>query len=313
MKSFSVWLMMLAAALAMGCSGKNAVTDGRPLVVATTTMVADLTRQIAGERVNVRGLMGPGVDPHSYVPRLSDTTLLERADLILYSGLHLEGRFQATLEAMAGRGRRVIAVSSTVPEERLLVPQEGFEGTKDPHFWGDPELWKFAVDAVLEGLEALDPEGAPYFRERAAAYRAELDELAGWARARMETIPPEKRILATSHDAFFYFGRAFDFEVRGLQGVSTAAEAGIRDRTDLVNFLRERGVRTVFSETSINAKGIAAVANEAGAGVSRHALFSDALGRPGDIFEVDGRSHDRGTYIGMMAHNVAAISEELGK
>lgn len=313
MKAFCAGLSLLAALLVMGCSGNSGEADDRPLVVATTTMVADLALQIGGERVNVRGLMGPAVDPHSYVPRLSDTTLLERADLIFYSGLHLEGRFQATLEAMAGRGRRVSAVSSSVPEERLLVPQEGFEGTKDPHFWGDPELWRFAADAVLAGLERLDPEGAPYFQERAAAYRADLEELNSWARTRLGSIPPEKRVLATSHDAFFYFGNAFGFEVRGLQGVSTSVEAGIRDRAELVNFLRERAVRTVFSETSINAKGIAAVAAEAGASVSRHALFSDALGQPGDTFELDGRSYDRGTYIGMMAHNVSAISEELQK
>jgi manganese/zinc/iron transport system substrate-binding protein len=313
MKLIVAWVAALWGLVVTGCMNDDTAGDGRPLVVATTTMVADLARQIGGERVEVRGLMAPGVDPHSFVPRLSDTALLDKAALVIYSGLHLEGRFQTTLEAMAGRGRPVVAASSTVPEDRLLVPQEGFEGTKDPHFWGDPELWLLAVDAVIGGLEKIDPEGTEYYRERARAYRSELTDLASWAKERMERVPPERRVLATSHDAFFYFGRAYGFEVRGLQGVSTATEAGIRDRTRLVEFLRKRGVRTVFSETSINAKGIAAVAAEAGARVSTQALYSDALGEPGDTFELEGRRFDRGTYIGMMVHNLNAIAEELAE
>lgn len=304
-------LMLLPVLMLVACRDDGEGREGRPLVVATTTMVADLARQIGGERVVVRGLMGPGVDPHSYVPRLSDTGLLERADLVLYSGLHLEGRFQSTLEAMAGRGRAVIAVSSGVPRELLLVPQASFEGAKDPHFWGDPALWARAIDPVVAGLVAIDPDGADEFQSRAEAYRAELADLLEWAGRQVAAVPPERRVLATSHDAFFYFGRAFGFEVRGLQGVSTAAEAGVRDRTMLVDFLRQRGVRTVFAETSINPKAIAAVAAEAGANVSAQALFSDALGTPGDTFEVDDRQYDRGTYAGMMAHNINAIVSEL--
>lgn len=313
MRILRIGLTLLAVFSAIGCSREGAEKSGKPLVVATTTMVADLAREIGGDRVEVRGLMAPGVDPHSYVPRLSDTTLLERADLVLYSGLHLEGRFQATLESMAERERKVVAVSSSVPAERLLSPQEGFEGTQDPHFWGNPELWTYAVDAALKGLIAVDPEGTEYFNEQAAAYKKELEELVAWARETLEKVPAEKRILVTSHDAFFYFGDAYGFQVKGLQGVSTAAEAGIKDRTDLVDFLRKNGVKTVFSETSINSKGIAAVAAEAGAAVSKAALFSDALGKPGDDFELDGRTYDRGTYIGMMVHNLHTISSEMSR
>lgn len=311
MKIIRASLIVLPFLLLNACDDEADQPGQRPMVVATTTMVADLARQIGGERVEVHGLMGPAVDPHSYVPRLSDTGLLERADLILYSGLHLEGRFQSTLEAMKKRGRAVVAVSSGVPDELLLAPQMQFEGAKDPHFWGDPALWIHAIEPVAAGLEAIDPSGAEEFRSRAAAYRAELEQLSAWARAQVESIPEERRVLATSHDAFFYFGSAYGFEVRGLQGVSTAAEAGVRDRTSLVEFLRERGVRTVFAETSVNSKGIAAVAAEAGAKVSSRELFSDALGMPGDTFEVDGRRYDRGTYIGMMVHNINTIATEL--
>jgi manganese/zinc/iron transport system substrate-binding protein len=274
-------------------------------------MVADLAGQLGGDVVRVVCLMGPGVDPHNYVPRLSDSRLLEDADLVLYSGLHLEGRFQSTLEAMAKRGRRVVAVSSGVPEERLLAPQEDFEGARDPHFWGDPELWALAVEPVVKAIQLLAPADADAIAQRGQAYRSELAELHRWAREMLGQVPPERRVLVTSHDAFFYFGRAYGFEVRGLQGVSTAAEAGLRDRAALVEHLRNQGVPTVFAETSINEKGIAAVAREAGVKLSPEPLFSDALGKPGDVVAVDGESYDRGTYTGMLKHNIHTIVKGL--
>lgn len=306
------WLVMLATLLGVaGCGSERAADDGRPLVVATTTMVRDLAEQLGGEAVRVVCLMGPGVDPHNYVPRMSDTRLLEEADLVLYSGLHLEGRFQSTLEAMAKRGRHVVAVSAGVPDERLLAPQEDFEGAKDPHFWGDPALWSLAVEPVVGALRKIAPDDAEAISQRGEAYRAELAALDRWAREKLAQVPEDRRVLVTSHDAFFYFGRAYGFKVRGLQGVSTAAEAGLRDRTGLVEFLRAQGIPTVFTETSINEKGIAAVAREAGVKLSPEPLFSDALGEPGDMARVDGESCDRGTYTGMLKHNVNAIVKGL--
>lgn len=300
-----------AAALLLAACGGKTNSDDRPLVVATSTMVADLAKVIGAERVNVQGLMGPGVDPHNYVPKLADTNLLEKADVVLYSGLHLEGRFQSTLEAMAKRGRNVVAVTDGIDPAKLLSPQEGFEGTKDPHVWGDPRLWSDVVDTAVAALSKADPIGTAEFETRGDEYKKELAALHDWANTKFSAIPKEKRILVTSHDAFFYFGKAFGFDVRGLQGVSTAAEAGIKDRTDLVDYLRKQGVRTVFAETSINQKGIAAVAAEAGVSVSPEPLFSDALGKPGDTVTVDGETYDRGTYIGMLKHNVNAIVKGL--
>ncbi|HVJ46607.1 MAG TPA: zinc ABC transporter substrate-binding protein [Luteolibacter sp.] len=303
-------LAFAAGLLLAACSGKKS-TDSRPLVVATTTMVADLAKIIGGDRVQIQGLMGPGVDPHNYVPKLADTGLLEKADVVLYGGLHLEGRFQSTLEAMTKRGRNVVAVTDGIDPTKLLSPQEGFEGTKDPHVWGDPLLWIQTVDTAVAALSKADPEGAAGFRERGDAYKKELEALSAWASAKFAVLPKEKRVLVTSHDAFFYFGRAFGFDVRGLQGVSTAAEAGLKDRTDLVEYLRKQGVKTVFSETSLNAKGISAVAAEAGVKVSEEALFSDALGAPGDNETIDGETYDQGTYVGMLKHNVNAIVKGL--
>jgi manganese/zinc/iron transport system substrate-binding protein len=212
---------------------------------------------------------------------------------------------------MAKRGRNVVAVTDGIEPAKLLSPQEGFVGTKDPHAWGDPGMWQETIEPVVAALSKADPEGAAGFRERADAYKKELAQLTIWANEKFAVIPQEKRILVTSHDAFFYFGRAFKFDVRGLQGVSTTAEAGIKDRSNLVEYLRKQGVKTVFSETSLNAKGIAAVAAEAGVAVSDQPLFSDALGTPGDMETVDGESYDKGTYIGMLKHNVNSIVKGL--
>jgi manganese/zinc/iron transport system substrate-binding protein len=281
------------------------------LVVTTTTMATDLVQRIAGGTVEIQGLMGPEVDPHNYIPALPDTALLEKADLIVYSGLHLEGRLQDTLLAMGKRGRRVVALSDGVDQSRLLSPQEDFEGTKDPHFWGDPTLWKETVPGLVKALSEAVPAEASAFEAKGKEVTAELEALDSWAKSRVAEIPAEKRVLITSHDAFFYFGKAYGFEVRGLQGVSTAAEAGLKDRTNLVEFIRSRGIRTLFAETSVNDKGIRAVAEEAGATISPEALYSDAMGKPGDVVEVRGESYDRGTYAGMIKHNVNVIVEGL--
>jgi manganese/zinc/iron transport system substrate-binding protein len=302
--------LLVALAFSTACSPQEEGT-GKPLVVTTTTMITDLVRVVAGDRVEVKGLLGPGVDPHAYVPKLGDSRLLEHADAVIYNGLHLEGRMQEGLEAMATRGRLVVAVTSGIAEADLITPQEEFEGTKDPHVWGDPLLWMQAIEPVVDTLTKIDPEGAEEFRARGDAYRVELEELVLWATNRLREVPENRRILVTSHDAFLYFGRAYGFDVRGLQGVSTAAEAGISDRAGLVSHLRQLGVPTVFAETSINEKGIAAVAAEAGVKLAREPLFSDALGKPGDVVTVNGESYDRGTYTGMIKHNVNTIVSGL--
>lgn len=293
-----------------GCQGERAA-GGKPRVVATTTMATDLVKRVAGDAVDLHGLMGPEVDPHNYVPALADSALLDRADLIVCSGLHLEGRLQDSIEAMRGRGKRVLVLANAVPGARLLAPQEAFEGAKDPHFWGDPLLWRETVPALVKALAELLPARAAEFEASGRAFINELEALDDWAKRRVGEIPAEKRVLISSHDAFFYFGRAYGFDVKGLQGVSTSAEAGLKDRSDLVAFIRSRGIRTLFAETSINDKGLRAVAAEAGAGVSPESLFSDAMGRPGDVVEVAGESYDRGTYTGMMKHNINTIVEGL--
>jgi manganese/zinc/iron transport system substrate-binding protein len=308
--------VMVAVALAglvvlLGGCGQPAAADGRPQVVATATMAADLVREIAGERVQVHGLMAPGVDPHSYTTRISDVGLLEKADLVVYVGLHLEGAMHETLEEMGKRGKRTVALGETLAPARLLVPEVAFAGHYDPHIWGDPSLWAETIPALVKALCEMDPEGASEYAARAAAYTARLRGLVEWARGRVGEIPAGRRVLVTSHDAFFYFGRVFGFEVRGLQGLSTVAEAGVRDRLELVELIKTRGLRTIFPETSVNAKGIQAVALESGAALSKQPLYSDSMGIPGDVVSVGGESYDRGTYIGMIKHNVNVIVDGL--
>ena len=290
----------------------DAMPEGAVLrVVTTSTMVTDMVQTIGGERVFVHGIMGPGVDPHSYQVVSSDSVALRKADLVFYSGLHLEGKMQDALDKRAEKQHDAFAVTDGIPEQKLLKPQEQFAGYHDPHVWGDPSIWVHCIDVVVKELSAADPEGAEGYTQRANAYRNELLALHAWVEKRVEDVPESQRVLVTSHDAFFYFGKAFGFEVRGLQGVSTNSESGLKDRAELVEFIKSRELKMIFPESSVNAKGIKAVASEAGVGVSAHELFSDAMGDPGDTVELHGETYDKGSYIGMIKHNVNTVVDGL--
>ena len=294
-------------------SQNNKTTENEDLlsIVTTTTMVTDMVKTIGGDRVSVVGMMGAHVDPHSYQVTFSDTAALKKAELIFYSGHHLEGKMQDTLEKRAANKGGVFAVTDGIPDELLLKPQEEFKGYYDPHIWGNPELWANCVSIVVEALVEADPEGEEGYRARGQSYHSEIIALHKWAKKRITEIPKNQRVLVTSHDAFFYFGKAFDLEVRGLQGISTNSESGLKDRANLVSFIKERQLKTIFPESSVNAKGIKAVANEAGVAVSEHELFSDAMGEPGDTVTLHGETYDKGTFIGMIKHNVNTVVDGL--
>lgn len=289
----------------------SAREEGKLRVVTTTTMVTDMVRVIGGDRISVQGLMGPGVDPHSYQITFNDTVALRQADIIFYSGHHLEGKMQDVLEKRAKKHGGVFAVTDGVAGNLLLKPQEEFKGYYDPHIWGNPKLWSKCVGVVVNALCEADPEGVADYQARAEAYTAQLVELHEWAEQRMAEIPAQQRVLVTSHDAFLYLGEAFGIEVKGLQGVSTSSEAGLKDRAELVAFIKRTQIKSIFPESSVNAKGIRAVADEAGVKVSEHELFSDAMGEPGDKVTLHGETYDRGTYIGMIKHNVNTIVDGL--
>lgn len=270
---------------------------------ATTGLVADLVRGVGGDRVEVHQLMGPGVDPHLYRPTAGDASRLAKADAIFYNGLNLEARMGELFERLAKRGGRVFAVTDSVPKDRL-IPGEDADELYDPHVWFDAALWSQAVETVVDGLSEADPSGRDVYVRNGEALRARLLELAAWLGARAGELPQERRVLVTGHDAFGCFGRAYGFEVGALQGMSTISGASLADISALADFLRKRGARAVFVETSVNPGALRRVAENAGVAIGGE-LFSDAMGQPA---EVRG-GFDTGTHDGMLRHNMATIVE----
>jgi manganese/zinc/iron transport system substrate-binding protein len=305
-------LVALAGLGQLGCSSSSGGPppfEGPPIrAVCTTTIVADVVQRVGGDRVTVQTLMGPGVDPHKYLPAPSDRAKLEQAHLVFYNGLHLEGKMVDTFEKAGGR-MRAVAVTKTIDRAELRrADADG--GEFDPHVWFDVRLWQKTVECVRDELSTLDPGGADVYRSNAEAYLAELDALDREVREKLSRVPTERRILVTSHDAFGYFGRAYGFQVKGLQGVSTASETGTKDVQELAVVLGRNKVPAVFTETSVAPDGLKAVLettrrdwkHEVRLVGGENALYSDALGPPGS---------PAATYPGMVRHNVDTIVKAL--
>lgn len=274
-------------------------------IVATTGMVADAVSHVGGERVDVTALMGPGVDPHLYKASEGDVTRMAEADTIFYNGLHLEGKLTEVFEQMERRDISTVAVAGSVDPAFLLSPRE-FEGAKDPHIWFDVTLWTKAIEAVRDSLNELDPDHKETYEANTSAYLEELAALHKYVLDQVDAIPEAQRVIITAHDAFNYFGRAYGFEVRGLQGISTAAEAGTGDVQDLVAFITERKIPAMFVESSVPKRSIEAVqaaVRARGFEVNIGGeLFSDAMGASGT---------PEGTYTGMVRHNIDTIRTAL--
>jgi manganese/zinc/iron transport system substrate-binding protein len=299
-------LVLLASCGPVAQSAPGADVSGRKIRAVTTIgMITDLVENVGGDRVQVEGLMGPGIDPHVYKASEGDVVRLAEADIVFYNGLHLEAAMGDVLEKIEGRVRTV-AVTDYIDRSRLMSPP-AFEGAYDPHVWFDVSMWIQAATRVRDALVELDPASASLYRSRARAYIEDLQDLDRYVREQASRIPEERRVLVTAHDAFGYFGRAYGFEVRGLQGISTAAEAGTADVASLADFIFERRIPAIFVETSVPERFIAALeeAVEArGFDVAiGGSLFSDAMGDEGT---------DEGTYIGMVRHNIDTIVGGLG-
>lgn len=279
--------------------------DKKLKVATTVTMVADLARQVGGDRVEVEALMGPGVDPHLYKAAAADVTKLQQADVIFYSGLLLEGKMQDILAKLARSKRFVYPVTEAIPPDKLLEPPQ-FAGHYDPHVWFEVPLWKLCVDVVAKGLGEADPNGKQVYEKRANDTRAGMDELHSWALKKAAELPAERRILVTSHDAYNYFGRAYGFQVVGLQGISTVTEAGLADMAKLTDFIKAKKVKAVFVETSVPHQTIERISKDAGVKIGGE-LFSDAMGTPGQMED----GYDLGTYDGMIKHNMSTIVNAL--
>jgi manganese/zinc/iron transport system substrate-binding protein len=268
-------------------------------------MVADVVRNVGGEHVEVTQIMGAGVDPHLYKATRDDVALIAGGDVVFYSGLMLEGKMIDTLVKIS-RSKPVYAITEIIDPQYLLEPAD-FAGHYDPHVWMDVGAWAKCVDAVLNALCELDPKHADEYRENAKRYRGQLEELDDYGRKSLATIPPKRRVLITSHDAFNYFGRAYGLDVQGVQGISTESEAGLQRINELVDLIVERGITAVFVESSVPRKNVEAIV--AGAKSRGHdiriggELYSDAMGEQGTY---------EGTYVGMLDHNITLATRALG-
>jgi manganese/zinc/iron transport system substrate-binding protein len=273
-------------------------------VVATTGFVADVVRAVGGDEIELTQLCGPGVDPHLYKPTPSDISALRQASAVFYNGLHLEGRMTDILVKMA-RSKTVLPITDQIPEEQLLEPEE-FEGNYDPHVWNDPSLWMTTPGVVAAGLAEAAPDRIQIFETRAREYSEILSGLHDWCLTKVSELPKEKRILITSHDAYNYLGRAYDFQVVAPQGISTISEAGSADIVKTIDFIKERQVKAIFVETSVSPKVVERIAKDSGAVIGGE-LFSDAMGAPGEMH----KGFDTGTYEGLIRYNMTTIIEAL--
>lgn len=302
--ALSLIVIMLAL---VGC-GKDSAQDGQKKlqVVTTTTMLTDLVKEIGGDDISVQGLMGPGVDPHLYQASAGDVTAMSKADVVVYNGVHLEGKMGSIFDNLAKQNKATIRVSDALDPATLLDFEEDGVSTKDPHIWFDVANWKLAAKAVYEGLAKADPAHKENFQKRYEAYLTKLDEADTYIKTQAESIPKESRVLVTAHDAFQYFARAYGFEVKGLQGVSTATEAGTQDMNELVQFIVGHKIKAIFVESSVPHKTIEAVQEACkakGWNVSIGGeLYSDSLGSEGT---------EGGTYIGMVKANIDTIAKAL--
>lgn len=282
-------------------AGKSA--DQQLQVTATTSQIADAAENIGGKHVKVISLMGPGVDPHLYKASQGDTKKLMSADVVLYSGLHLEGKMEDVLQKI-GEQKQAAAVAEAIPKNKLIPAGEG--KTFDPHVWFSIPLWIYAVDEIEAQFSKAMPQHADAFRKNAKEYKEDLQYLDKWSRKEIAHIPEKSRVLVTAHDAFAYFGNEYGFKVKGLQGLSTDSDYGLRDVQELVDLLTDKQIKAVFVESSVSEKSINAVvegAKEKGHTVTIGGqLYSDAIGEKGT---------KEGTYEGMFRHNINTITKAL--
>ncbi|MFP3921230.1 MAG: metal ABC transporter solute-binding protein, Zn/Mn family [Dichotomicrobium sp.] len=298
------WLS-LALALTLAAAHPLKADEARLNVVATTGMIADAARQVGGEHVEVRALMGPGVDPHAYRQTRSDIVAMTNADLVLWHGLYLEAQLEDFMLDLA-ETQNVVAVAETLPRN-LLIAHDDYENKFDPHVWMNPNLWARVVLNVRDALIEAVPDAKAKFEANAQAHIAELRDLSLYANKILSTVPADSRVLVTAHDAFNYFGSAYGYEVIGIQGISTQSEAGLNRIETLVSMLVEREIGAVFVESSVSERNVRALIE--GTAAKDHevriggTLYSDAMGQPGTY---------EGTYIGMIDHNVTTITRALG-
>lgn len=302
-----ILVLSMITVFGVGCGSKNdSVNDnGKYNVVTTTTLIADLVNSIGGEYVNVKGLMGPGVDPHLYKASAGDVKLMQEAHMVIYNGIHLEGKMGDIFDKLRNGDKIIAAVSDNIDESNFIDFVTN-PGNYDPHIWFDVRLWKEAAKEVAEALKKLDEEHSTEYDVNLEKYLGELDDLDEYIRTRAEELEEKDRVLITAHDAFNYFGNAYGFEVRGLQGISTASEAGTSDVRELATFIVQNKIKAVFVESSVPRKSIEALQEAVKAqGFEVEIggeLYSDSTGDAGT---------DAETYIGTFKANIDTIVDAL--
>ena len=297
-------VVLFALVICFSCKN-DSKSNGKLNVVTTTSMITDLVKNIGGDYINLQGLMGSGVDPHLYKASEGDVTKLVNANVIFYNGLHLEGKLVEVFEKMGTATKTPIALGDVL-DKSTLIGSDYFASSYDPHVWFDIDYFRQFTNKVTQVLSEKDPDNAANFRANETAYLLRLDNLQSRIKTTIETLPRDKRILVTAHDAFNYFGKAYDFEVVGLQGLSTATEAGVQDVQNLSAFIIENNIKAVFVESSVPKRTIealqAAVISKGHQVAIGGTLYSDALGNAGTV---------EGTYVGMFEYNVNTIVNAL--
>ncbi|MFK7833254.1 MAG: metal ABC transporter solute-binding protein, Zn/Mn family [Winogradskyella sp.] len=297
-------IILVLITVLFSCKDETKI-DGKLNVVTSTTMITDLVKNIGGDAIHVEGLMGSGVDPHLYKASEGDVTKLVNADIIFYNGLHLEGKLVEVFEKMGSATKTPIALGESLDKNKL-IGSEYFASNYDPHVWFNIDFYKQFAKKVSMVLCEKNPENAELFRANEKRYLAELEKLQDDIKGAIENLSPEKRILVTAHDAFNYFGEAYGFKVVGLQGLSTATEAGVKDVQKLAEFIIAYEVKAIFIESSVPKRTIEAlqeaVKSKDHEVVIGGTLYSDALGNAGTL---------EGTYLGMYRYNIKTIINAL--
>jgi manganese/zinc/iron transport system substrate-binding protein len=301
------WMVVVAGCNSSGTvTTKDSASTKLPIrAVATVGMVADIVRNVGGSHVEVDQLLGAGIDPHLYKATRDDVQTIMSGDIVFYSGLMLEGKMADTL-VKVGRDKPVFAVTELIDPNELYEPPDA-GGHYDPHVWMDVSIWSLCVDSVANSLSEFDPPRADEYRANADAYKKKLTALHEYGVRSIQSIPQDRRVLLTSHDAFNYFGKAYQIEVHGIQGLSTESEAGLQRINELVDMLVAKKIKAVFVESSVSRKNIDAlvegVRSRGHDVVIGGELFSDAMGENGTY---------EGTYIGMLDHNITLVTRALG-
>lgn len=297
MKILIAFLLTISIAAMSGC-GKNQTKSENEKIsaVSTITVINDIVKNIGKDKVEATSICGVGVDPHTYHAKPSDPKLISKSDIVFINGFALEHWIEEMIRGAGGNKKEVVVTEGLQP----MTDEKGF-GDPDPHAWFDVRNIKVYAKNISDGLTSIDPANAEFYKKNLDEYTSKLDSLHNWIIEQIKTIPEPQRVLITSHDAFRYFGRAYGLEVKGLQGISTEAKVRTEDFKSLIDYIKEKNLKSVFVETSVNPKLLEQISTETNAKIGG-TLYSDSIGNEGT---------EDGTYIGAVKHNVNTIVNAL--